>query len=79
MLIFQVVADINDKLSANAVAMQLPVGVSEDFNGIIDVLTENGYILKAKWACNVVWSETPAEYKDKIKELRTKSLKLRLK
>src|SRR5580704_14950050 len=35
----KVVADIRNKLGANAVAMQIAVGVSEDFNGIIDVLT----------------------------------------
>ncbi len=37
---FRVVNDINNKLHANAVAMQIPVGQSENFTGIIDVLTQ---------------------------------------
>src|SRR5438477_2250042 len=36
---FKVIKDIREKLKANAIAMQIPVGQSEDFNGIIDVLT----------------------------------------
>ena len=36
---FKVVDDVNEKLDGNAVAMQMPVGDSEDFNGIIDLLT----------------------------------------
>ena len=36
---FRVIDDINSKLRVNAVAMQLPVGQSEEFSGIIDLLT----------------------------------------
>ena len=36
---FKVINDINEKLNANAVAMQMPVGDSEDFISIIDLLT----------------------------------------
>ena len=35
---FKVVNDINENLRANAVAMQIPVGESENFIGIIDVV-----------------------------------------
>ena len=35
---FRVVADINNRLNGNALAMQIPVGVSENLCGIIDVL-----------------------------------------
>ena len=37
---FSVINDINTKLQANAVAMQIPVGQSENFTGIIDVLSK---------------------------------------
>ena len=41
----RVVADINNKLGAHAVAMQMQVGYSDEFNGIIDLVNyENGYI-----------------------------------
>jgi len=68
----RVVADIKNKLGANVVAMQIAVGVSEDFNGIIDVLTAKLARFEGEMGTNVVWSEAPAEYAEKIKELRTK-------
>lgn len=68
----RVVADIKNKLGANAVAMQIAVGVSEDFNGIIDVLTAKLARFEGEMGTNVVWSDAPAEYAEKIKELRTK-------
>jgi len=68
----KVVADIRNKLNANAVAMQIAVGASENFNGIIDVLTAKLAIFEGEMGSIVKWSEAPAEYADKIKELRTK-------
>lgn len=68
----RVVADIKNKLGANAVAMQIAVGVSEDFNGIIDVLTAKLARFEGEMGANVVWSDAPAEYAEKIKELRIK-------
>jgi elongation factor G len=68
----RVVADIKNKLGANVVAMQIAVGVSEDFNGIIDVLTAKLARFEGEMGINVVWSDAPAEYAEKIKELRTK-------
>jgi elongation factor G len=68
----KVVADIRNKLNANAVAMQIAVGVSEDFNGIIDVLTAKLANFEGEMGSQVKWTDAPAEYADKIKELRTK-------
>lgn len=68
----KVVADIRNKLHANAVAMQIAVGVSEDFNGIIDVLTAKLATFEGEMGINVKWVDAPAEYADTIKELRTK-------
>lgn len=68
----KVVADIRNKLGANAVAMQIAVGVSEDFNGVIDVLTSKLARFEGDMGEKVIWSDAPAEYAEKIKELRTK-------
>lgn len=68
----KVVADIRNKLGANAVAMQIAVGVSEDFNGVIDVLTGKLARFEGDMGEKVIWSDAPAEYAEKIKELRTK-------
>lgn len=71
---FRVVADINEKLGkGNALAMQIPVGHSEDFKAIIDVLTgkmvsfeKDADLLNPK----VSWVDAPAEYADQIAEMR---------
>ena len=62
------------KISCMRMLLQckLPVGVSEDFNGIIDVLTGKMATFDGEMGSNVKWSDAPAEYADKIKELRTK-------
>jgi elongation factor G len=71
---FDVVADINDKLgNGNALAMQIPIGHSEDFKGLIDVVTgkmisfETGADLLSP---KVVWMDAPEEYADQIAEMR---------
>ncbi len=73
---FAVVADINNKLHGNAIAMQIPIGESENFKAIIDVLTnkiayfsEDG-ITDAK----VDWHDVPAEYSDLVAKQYTKIL-----
>lgn len=69
---FKVLDDINTKLHANAVAMQIPIGHSEDFTGIIDVLTRKMATFEGDKGTEVVWHEVPAEYKDQLEELRIK-------
>jgi len=68
----EAVADINDKLGANAVAMQMAIGESEDFKSVIDLLEEKMATFEGGHGENVVWSEIPAEYADRAKELRHK-------
>ncbi len=70
---FEVVSEIEEKLHGNPLAMQIPVGESENFYALIDVLTGQ----KATFSVDdkgskVTWEEAPAEFHDKIKELKTK-------
>lgn len=68
----RVVDDINTKLGANAVAMQMQVGMSEDFYGIIDLLTRQMATFDGEMGSIVKWSDVPAEFADRVEELRTK-------
>ena len=71
---FRVVEDINEKLGkGNAIAMQIPVGQSEDFKGLIDVISgkmvsfdNEKELLNSK----VTWHNAPAEYTEQIKKMR---------
>jgi len=71
---FESVDDINDKLDGHAVMMHVPVGASEDFNGIIDVLTEKMATFEGEHGINVVWQDVPNEYKEKVAQLRHKAI-----
>ena len=69
---FKVIDDIRDKFKANVVAMQIPVGSAEDFNAIIDILTQKMATFKGDTGETVEWSDVPSEHADKVKELRIK-------
>lgn len=65
-----VVQSMRDKLGANAVAIQLPIGAENDFVGVIDLIERRAYVYKDDLGKEPVESEVPAEYKDKVEELR---------
>lgn len=65
-----VVKDMKERLQANAVAIQLPIGAESDFVGIIDIITEKAYMYKDDLGQNIEEVEIPAEYKDQVEELR---------
>ena len=71
---FMVCSDIRKKLGANVVVMQVPVGESENFTGIIDVLTEKMATFSGQMGENVAWEDVPADYVDQVKELREKAV-----
>ncbi len=71
---FKVVAAINDRLRGNALAMQIPIGESEGFKGIIDVLTNKIVIYTDDKGSDVDWQDAPAECADQVKSLREKIL-----
>jgi len=65
-----VVKDMRDRLQANAVAIQLPIGAESDFVGIIDIIEEKAYMYKDDLGQNIEETEIPAEFKDQVEELR---------
>lgn len=68
---FKVIKAINNRLNGNAVAMQIPVGQSENFTSIIDILTRRMASFEGEMGNLVKWEDVPAEYKDQVEELRT--------
>lgn len=67
----RVVGQIRTKLGANAIAMQIQVGHSEEFKSIIDVLTQRMATFEGDMGEKVVWSDVPAEYVEKMKKMRS--------
>jgi elongation factor G len=63
---FEVVDQVKNKLHGDPVAMQIPVGQSEDFSGIIDVVTKKMATFSADdKGRDVIWSDIPDEFKEK--------------
>jgi elongation factor G len=69
---FRVISDVRAKLGANAVAMQIPVGVSENFSAIIDVLSGKMIEFEGERGENLIEKPCPTEYKQKCADLRLK-------
>ncbi|OUM95048.1 MAG: translation elongation factor G [Thermobacillus sp. ZCTH02-B1] len=65
-----VVQDMRDRLQANAVAIQLPIGAESDFRGIIDLIERKAYFYQDDLGKNIEVGEIPAELADKAEELR---------
>ena len=62
---------IKDKLGANAVAVQMPIGAENDFIGVIDLMTMTAtYYEAAAQGCKAVIKDIPAELLDEAKEWR---------
>jgi elongation factor G len=41
---FRVVEQVEDRLKATAIPFQLPIGVEDDFRGVVDLITEKAYV-----------------------------------
>ncbi|NEW09666.1 elongation factor G [Paenibacillus sp. SYP-B3998] len=65
-----VVDSMRQKLGANAVAIQLPIGAENEFKGIIDLVEQVAYMYKDDLGKDIEKVEIPAEFKDKVAELR---------
>ncbi|WP_334075713.1 MULTISPECIES: elongation factor G [Paenibacillus] len=65
-----VVSDMRDRLQANAVAIQLPIGAENDFVGIIDIIEKKAFMYKDDLGQNIEEAEVPADLADKVEELR---------
>lgn len=65
---FRVINDINTKLQANAIAMQIPVGQSDELSGIIDVLSKKYVTFTGEMGNTLAFLDVPEEYKKQVDE-----------
>lgn len=73
---YQVVEMIKERLGANAVPLQIPVGKEEDFKGVIDLLNMEAIIYNDELGVKFERTEIPEEYKEKAIEYRDKLLEV---
>ncbi|HVS79588.1 MAG TPA: elongation factor G [Candidatus Paceibacterota bacterium] len=61
---------ILDRLNKGAVRMHIPMGLEENFSGIIDLLTMKAYYFEGTMGNTIRIEEIPAEYQDEAKKQR---------
>jgi elongation factor G len=61
-----------DRLTPNAVAVQIPIGERGDFSGVIDLIKLKSYTFSGEMGENVIEGEVPKELLEKAKEWREK-------
>ncbi|MBI4239681.1 elongation factor G [Candidatus Uhrbacteria bacterium] len=65
---------IYDRLTKRAHPLQLPIGVEENFKGIIDLLTQKAYMYTDDMGTKIEEVEIPVDMKEKADEYRKKLL-----
>ena len=61
---------ILERLTPNAVRMQIPIGLEAHFSGVIDLLTQKAYYFEGEHGENVLEKEIPEEYAAEVKKYR---------
>ncbi len=63
-------ASIHDRLSKEAVAIQLPIGAESDFRGIVDLVSKKAYTFEGEHGENRIEIPIPEEMKSDVSEYR---------
>jgi len=69
---FKVHEQVRDRLRANAVAIQLPIGSENDFVGIVDLVRMRARIYTNDQGTDIQETEIPAEMQAQVEEYRAK-------
>ena len=67
---------MRERLHTNAVPILLPIGKEDTFVGVIDILTRKADIYKDDLGKEIEVTEVPAEYKDKVEEIRAELVEI---
>ena len=68
---FNAVEMMRERLKANAVPIELPIGKEEEFKGVIDLVEDKAVIYKDDLGKEFEVIEVPAEFKESAEEART--------
>ncbi|TVQ19290.1 MAG: elongation factor G [Leptolyngbya sp. DLM2.Bin15] len=69
---YKVYQQITDRLRANAVPIQLPIGSESEFRGIVDLVTMKAYIYANDLGTDIQETDIPAEVQELVAEYRGK-------
>ncbi|HBD24643.1 MAG: translation elongation factor G [Candidatus Zambryskibacteria bacterium RIFOXYD1_FULL_40_13] len=63
-------ASILDRLTKNAVRLQIPIGLEDKFEGVVDLLKMKAYYFEGNMGMDIKEKEIPAEYLEEAKKYR---------
>lgn len=69
-----VVQQVRDKLGADAVLMQIPIGLEDNFQGVVDLITMKAYYFEGENGEDVRETEIPAELQEEATDHRAAML-----
>jgi len=69
---YKVHEQVRDRLRANAIAIQLPIGSESEFRGIVDLVKMSAYIYTNDQGTDIQETEIPEDLKAQVEEYRTK-------
>jgi elongation factor G len=67
---YMTLGTIHERLSKEAVAVQLPLGFEGDFYGVADLIERKGYKFEGKMGMDIIEIEIPEDMKAKVEEYR---------
>ena len=73
---YNVVGMIKERLNANPIPVQLPIGSEEDFVGVIDLMEMKAYIFNDQQGLEVTVEDIPASMTDKANQYREEMVEL---
>ena len=69
---FKAVREIREKLHANPIPLQLPIGAEDGYQGLVDLVSMKSYIWEGKEATQAIVGEIPENMKADAQEWREK-------
>jgi len=67
---------IRERLGANPVAVQVPIGVEDEFTGVVDLVTREAYIWEDNTGSAPLVQEVPEDLKQEVEQQRQKMVEL---
>jgi len=67
---FRVIKMMKERLGANAVPVQLPIGSEDEFKGVVDLIEMDAIVYEDELGVNFERVEIPDEYKEQAEEYR---------
>ena len=69
---YNVEKQIKDRLKANPVPLQIPIGAEDNFKGVVDLIQMKALVWESDEPTNYVVKDIPADLQDKAKEYHNK-------